>query len=429
MLAQAELARKVSSPGQLIWVAAVVAASLMVSACASSFFLGQHPSTTYRSSDSHMPEEVRSSIRTVALQPSEIPPNLVVRGDVYTAPGDEFGAGEGAAAGVIFTGRMISEADNPFPAIILAPIVLPIAVVVGAAMGAATSAVMEEIREARKDLTDALLEEDNRPLPSDTLVEELQAHLEAVKDVESTLIPAEAPPPFEVDAILEIKVWGLTITIEGGDAIMATEATAAIRRSGDTSLLYQRQYSVDQTESLNDWIADDNALWNDYVDRARRYFARRISEDFFEKIELRHVLRPVHSESFSGAPRRDYSSADVNTLTPTLTWELILFGGGDYGEWVEKIDETQAVYDLEIYDGDRLVYYAGDIQAVHHLVQEELERCTSYRWSVRPSYLIEGKTRVSDWMINNPIQNVWDPRSLNPPEASERFPLIKTPCN
>ena len=305
MPVQEDCTSKASRPSLLLSIAAVVTASLMVSARASSF-LGQHPSTMYRDNDSHMSEEDRSSIRTVALQPSEAPPTLVVRGDNYTEQSDDFGAGEGVMAGVEATGQMIDQAEDP-RAIILAPIVLPMFVIVGAVTGATTRAVLQKIHEARKDLTDALLEQDNRPLPNYLLAEELQSHLEAVKDVESTLIPVEVPLALDVDAILEVEVRKVTITIEGGDAIMDTEVIAAIRRSGDTTLLYQRDFSFDQTESLNDWVDDDNALWNDYVDRAQRYFARRISEEFFEKLELRHVLRPVHSESFSGAPRRNYS--------------------------------------------------------------------------------------------------------------------------
>jgi len=172
---------------------------------------------------------------------------------------------------------------------------------------------------------------------------------------------------------------------------------------------------------------DDNAIWNDFVDKARRLFVRRISEDFFEKIELRHVLRPAYTDSFSGRAEQDLSSARVNTLTPTLAWELIVFGSDQDGEWPGQLDAAEAVFDLEIYEGDRPVYFADNIPATQHLVQQELEPCKRYRWSVRPAYLIDGKSRSGDWMMNKPGLGALG--SPVPPDAPETFPSISTPCD
>ena len=214
----------------------------------------------------------------------------------------------------------------------------------------------------------------------------------------------------------------------GNSAVMNTEATASIRRGSESGLLYQRDYSVTQRESLTDWTENDNLFWTDYVDRARRYFARRMSADFFERIEIRHVLRPVHSDSFTGGPRQDYADARINTLTPTLAWEYILLDDDAHSEWAGKIDEGAIVYDLEIYRENRLVYFADDIASTRHLVELELEPCTEYRWSVRPAFLIESTRRLGDWMINNPNRFA-DLGSTSSLDAPDRFPLAKTPCN
>jgi len=55
-------------------------------------------------------------------------------------------------------------------------------------------------------------------------------------------------------------------------------------------------------------------------------------------------------------------------------------------------------YELEIYDSGKLVYTEDDIRTTRYEVQEALQECRTYHWSVRPHYEIDGKTRSGEWM-------------------------------
>jgi hypothetical protein len=388
-----------------------------------------------------MSEELRSTIRSVVVKPSEALPTLYVGGD-YNKPVPTPGEGAAAAAGEI-----VEEAAEEFDdlieqalttaeaedigAVILFPIILPVAVIAGAIVGGAATMVMAQIQEFRDNLTGELGENDTRPLPTDVLAEDLLSYLETLSDIDATPYSAQAPLPTDADAILTVEVTGLTVIVDGGDAIMTTTATADLRRVQDNSVVYYRSYRFVDKDSLRSWTRNDNALWIDYVERTRHYFTRTISDDFFERIILRHVLRPARSDSFSGGSGGGWSGT-VKTSKPTLAWELFLLGGDAYGSWTEQIEETDIVYDLEIYDGSRLIYSADDIPTPFHEVREPLAGCTTFSWSVRPVYQIDGKSRAGDWMGQSTflsrINPPGTPTNPDSPELSQGYPQIKTRC-
>ena len=380
-----------------------------------------------------MSEELRSTIRSVVVKPSETRPTLYVGGD-YARPVPTAAGGAAVAAGEVVE-ELIDEAstgdDEAFAAIILAPIILPVGMIAGAIVGGAATMVMAQIQEFRDNLTGELGENDTRPLPTDVLAEDLLSYLETLSDIDATPYSAQAPLPTDADAILAVEVTGLTVIVDGGDAIMTITATADLRRVRDDSVVYYRSYRFVDKDSLRSWTRNDNALWIDYVERTRHYFTRTISDDFFERIVLRHVLRPARSDSFSGGSGGGWSGT-VKTSKPTLAWELFLLGGDAYGSWTEQIEETDIVYDLEIYDGSRLIYSADDIPTPFHEVREPLAGCTTFSWSVRPVYQIDGKSRAGDWMGQSTflsrINPPGTPTNPDSPELSQGYPQIKTRC-
>ena len=127
-------------PGRAISTAVLAISSLMTAACASLVQTPQQPSVTSRNIDSHVSEELRASIKTVAVRPNSRRPTLYVEGDyekTVLTPGD--GAKVGAGAGLKFTGEMLSEDAR---SIILVPIILPVAMIVGSIGGAAAAKIL-----------------------------------------------------------------------------------------------------------------------------------------------------------------------------------------------------------------------------------------------------------------------------------------------
>ena len=372
---------------------AVVAVITAIFLTNSSYGVEQHPSTTYRSAVSHMSEELRTSVRTVAVRPSAILPTLTVGGDYGKIVPT---TGEGAAAGVSGSMAGMGEAMGEDPSVILmAPIIIPVAMIAGAIGGAGAAKVQQEVQEFRDGLTEEMTRDGAQSLPADAFVRNIQSYLEELPAVDSSLVAADELPLPEVDAIFDIQVTELSVMVTGSKATIQATVVARLQRSSDGAVIHHRSYSFGEQDSLRDWSANDNARWTAFIDQARRRITRQICNDFFDGIILRHVLRPTRNGE---GVKRGHWNKSVKTRTPDLAWELFLLDGDTYGASSDQIDSDNASYDLEIYHERRLVYAVDNISGLSHTVQEPLEKCRTYSWSVRPRYQVDGKSRVGEWM-------------------------------
>jgi hypothetical protein len=355
---------------------AALAVALAVSGCATPFYMGQQPTARFERTGSHMPESIRTAISSVSVHAGTGAPSLYVGGD-YGEPtptaGD--GAKEGAAAGLLATGEMVSEDPR---ALILVPIVLPIAVIAGSVFGAAAAKVKEQVREFRDELTDAMLDESKPELPSAELARELEGFLVSAGDID--VVDAA-----DADASLTITLSEVAIIVDGNDADISATAYAVLHgRDGRT--LYSNTYEYRDRNSLSNWVAEDNALWNEFTSNARRHIARVASAEMFEAVTTRHVLRPT-----GNAWERRAKAAQ-----PVLEWDFVLLGGDEYDG--TDIADNPVRFDVEIYDGSRVVYAARDIPEARHEVAAEIPRCRTLHWSVRPVFEIGGRRRAGEWM-------------------------------
>ncbi len=409
-------------------VSLTIAVSLFTAGCGTPFYTGQQPSAQYREIGRHMSEELRASINTVVIKPSDKKPALHVDGDFRKeTPEVGEGAAQGAGAGVAVTGQMIAEDPRT---LIIAPIILPVAVIVGTITGAAAAKIQQEVQEFRDELTSDITESSNRPLPAEVLAESLRSRLQNLSDIDVAIDTDEGTIGAKVDAVLQVAVTSLTIMVEKADATMITNVHVMLRSTDDKQVLYRRMLSFAQKDSLSNWAKNDYAMWAGYLDSAKRNISREISADIFERILLRHVLRPVETESVAGISYEDWNGK-TRTTTPTLAWELFLLGGDPYGEWTEQIDAGNTFYDLEIYDGARLAYAAEGIPEPRHEVRDTLEKCKTYSWSVRPIYKLDGKSRAGEWMRYSSSGFLDFRKAPFDPEAQqfwEGFPQLKTRC-
>ena len=389
--------------------------------------MGQQPSTMYRPTSSHMSEELRASIKNVLVRPSDREPVVHVDGDyLKETPTVGEGAATGAGTGFAVTGEMIAEDAR---AIFIAPIVLPFAIVLGSITGAAAAKIQQEIQEFRDELTSEITASSNRPLPAEVLAEALSSRLQAVSDM-GVMIEAADDTNSDVDAYLDVSVTSLTILVTKGDATMTTNVSATLRSVEDNRVLFGGGYSFAQKDSLRNWAEDDYAVWAEYLQSAKSNISREISADMFERILLRHVLRPVASDTVVGVSPGDWNGK-TRVQTPTLAWELFLLGGDSYGDWVDRINEDNFRFDLEIYDGSTLAYAANGISEQHHEVLSPLDTCKDYSWSVRPVYEVDGKSRAGEWMRYNSLSFMNFTKKAFDPETQqfwEGFPRLKTRC-
>jgi len=368
-----------------------------------------------------MPESIRQWVASVNVAADGGAPTLYVGGDFgrETMTTGE-GAAAGAGAGVGLTGEMVAEDPRT---LILVPFVLPVAIVAGTVVGAAAAKIEQEVQQFRDGLTDNLSGSGDTALPGAALAETLRGHLEFVTDVEV----ADADT---ATTSLTVEVSEVSIIVEDNDATVTTEVIATLSDIESGSALYTHRFSHSDRDTLRNWTADDNALWDVYVDNARRRISRDISEHFFETIVTRHVLRPVRTASQAGSG--DSWNSRLKTDTPTLGWELFLLGDDEYDEW--RLEERPTTFDLEIYDGARIVYAKNRIEGTGHEVAEALPPCKTLYWTVRPVYAIDGRTRAGEWMYRHSAtermmkkQGVTFSGDIR--DAWEGFAKIRTRCS
>ena len=397
--------------------ALIAATSLVTSGCGSFLYTGQHPSVAYRTTISHMPENVRDKIQTVEVVAGATKLTLSVSGDYgEVVPGAGEGAAYGAAAGVKVSGAMVLKDPR---SVFLMPFILPVALVAGTITGAAAAKIQQELTEFREEMADDLMTSDERPQPNERMANELKAYLETITNIE--LVQANA------DALLSVAITRIDVKTEKDDAIVTAYATATLRSYSDGSAFsYTQSFEYGDRDSLRNWVANDNALWVAFADQARHYIATEAAADMFERIQVRHVLRPLPSDTFTGG-----WNARAKSATPTLSWELFLLGGDPYGD---KIDQDDITFDLRIYDGSQLKYEARDIAGTDHAIAEALPKCRTLSWSVRPVYRFDGKIRAGDWMhYRSGFDKFWNNEALShvseEPEFWKEFPIIKTRCS
>jgi hypothetical protein len=361
---------------------------LGTSGCSTSpFFMGQQLSTNYGRKVDHMPESIRSTISSVAVQPGETPPVLQVGGDYGSElPSVGDAAAAGARDGANFTDDMITEDPR---ALLFVPIILPLAMIAGSVAGAAGGKIEQEVRKYRDGLTEEMLDESSPVLPSARLAAELERFVDSARGVEV----ADTP---DADASLTITLREIGVETEGKEAEMSATAQLVLQRTDNGETLYTHSISYKERDTLRNWTKNDNALWEQFTANARNYLARKAAAHLFETIAIRHVLRPTGNDSYKIKKAGLVWNGQARTDTPTLSWDFVLLGGDDFDG--TDIADNPARYDLEIYDGSRLVYAARDLDGPRHRVADPLPACKRLRWSVRPILQVNGKQRAAEWM-------------------------------
>ena len=341
------------------------------------------------SGPTHMPESLRASLKKVVVLPMASPGGRGITGSYEKktsglAGGMQKGAEIGKGVGTDVGGIPVRI---PFPILTLP----------GALIGGASGLTKREIQNFRDRLTSDLAEASSQPLSNDALASDVFWGIRDIPGIQSKVLSPKVPVPEDTDAVLYVSVGSVTIDVQGKDAVITTSATAELRRMSDGAHVYTKEVTYQDRDTLSNWTRNDNSLWRDYANFARHYIGREIAAEAFARIELEHELKPARTRSVKPVKKNDWHGVS-KTSSPTLAWELALPGDASYADLPETIDTSNVYFDVEIYDRHRPVYSEKGVQGTEHTVLEELERCKSYRWSVRPSYRLGDVTRYGEWM-------------------------------
>ncbi len=342
-------------------------------------------------SHTHMSEELRSSVKKVVVIAGRSPANQEITGSYEKETAGLIGGADSGSR----IGTISKEIGG-------APISVgfPILTIPGAIFGGLSGAAKREIQEFRDALTEDLVQAADQPLTNDGLASDVYFGLRSVPGLDTKIFAPTTPIPNDTDAILYVSVNGVSIDVQGKEAILTTSAGVTLRRLSDGKDLYERVIQYQDRDTLENWTENENALWHDYANFARHYLGREFSAEVFDRIELRHELRPKESDTVTRIKKNEWQGVSRST-SPTLAWELTLLGGDSYGSWADAIDESDIYYDVEIYDMHTLVYAENQVQDPLHTLVFEIEACKTYRWSVRPSYRVGNNIKFGEWMRFN----------------------------
>lgn len=369
----------------------------------------------------HLPEAVRATVNKVVVLPGQDPVGQSTTGS-YDKNTDGLYAGMEKGASRSGVGIEVGPVRTRYT--------IPILTIPLAILGGISGKTQRDIQEFRDRLTEDLANAASPPLTNDALASDVWWGLRQLPNLDSRVFARSTPIPEDTDAILYVGLENMTIDVQGKDAVITTTASTTLRRLSDGEHLYEGEVQYQDRDTLANWTRDENAIWHDYANFARHYIGREISAEVFDRVALKHELKPLPTKSVKRVKKNDWQGTSKSS-TPTLAWELTLLGGDDYGEWVSEINAAAISYDVEVYDMQRLIYSAKQIPQPSHTVTEELP-CKALRWSVRPSYAVAGGRKFGEWMRYS--SDTYNAKANEGRQASEApayiqdFPSLKLKC-
>ena len=335
-----------------------------------------------------MDDDLRNSLRKVVVKPGGSPTNEEIGGDYdQETLGLEGGIVYGASKGTLSTQAGPVNVSLPIP-------ILQIPAMIAGGIAGATQ---EEIQEFRDALTDDLADASSQQIVNDKITSDVYNEIRTLPGLEPQVFARETPVPDGTDAVLFVSVGQVLIDVEKDEAVITATVNATMHRQGYDRDVYETTVHYQDRDTLRNWTANDNAAWRNYANFARHYVGREIADRVYGSAGVAEVLRPVKSGTVRVNKRNPWQGSSKK-LSPTLAWELELPADESNPAWVASIDESQIYFDVEIYDLQRPVYTAKRVPGTQHTVNAPLRACTTYRWSVRPVYVVGGETRHGAWM-------------------------------
>ena len=370
--------------------------------------------------ETHMPESIRSSIEKIIVIAGTDPTNEEITGSYEkVTPGFSGGVSQGARLGNPTT--QIGGVTVGFP--------IPILTLPGALAGGISGQAQRDIQEFRDALTEDLARPSNQPLTNSGLALDVFRSLQRLPDLDSKLFAATTPVPDNTDAILYVTVTGVSIDVQGKDAILTTTAGMTLKHASNNTNIYERTITYQDRATLKAWTSNNKSLWHDYGNYARHYLGRELSAEAFDRVRLGHDLKPGKSGNVK-VSRKNQWHGSSGSLAPTLAWQSHFEDGGSYGPAYAALDESMILYDVEVYDDHRLVYAQEQVPGPQHELMYALRGCGDFRWSVRPVYRVNNTVKFGDWMRAEPVASsgIVGRGAVDGPAYTQDFATLEIDC-
>jgi len=385
----------------------------------------------------HHPLERRGAPQTVAVIASPEAPKTRLQA---FALGESEGASKGAVGGAAAGASLVLLLINPL-AIVYFPAIVAAAAAAGAAAGAASGAAVGTelaVPEARAVEIEQLAADaiDKLQLPGRTAAA-VASSTTKFAELDAAVIDGALQSNAGTDRQLQARRFGVAIEFKlkeigfeavGADTIMSLflTAEASLVDTATGNPVAQRGLVYLSPRHAHElWTRDGGALTRAETERACNTLAERMVEDLL----LGASAGPARPATYTRldvcglAPRspklawgdRGPAEVKVESVTPLLAWERepAAAWSSDYHAWnpnERPAEETpwsrakpgDTTYDLRIWsmaDGapDALVYERLKLPQPMHRVEVPLEPGSTYFWSVRMRYVVDGRTQATRW--------------------------------
>ncbi|MDH5621707.1 MAG: hypothetical protein OEY74_06475 [Gammaproteobacteria bacterium] len=337
-----------------------------------------------------MPEELRSTVKRVVVLPGASLESSTVAGSYQEATLD--GGGPISVGG----GPQVVRDIYGIPVGMSFPI---FSISTGRSGG--SGGVSRKEQEFRDALTKELVKAADSPLSSDALATDVFWRLRDIPTLEPKIFATNIPIPEDTDAILFVRFSDSMIDVQGEFAFLTMSAIATLTRKSDAAVLYEHTVHYRDRDTLENWTRNNNEAWYDFSAFSRHYLAREIAAELYERVNIQTEMQPRPTATAQPV-KDDVWNAVSKSSTPTFAWKFNLTDDESQPEWAKDLDVTDITYEFEIYDKHRIVYGARDIRESQYTIDMELEACKAYRWSVRPSFRVNGEQRYGEWMRSDP---------------------------
>lgn len=368
-------------------------------------------------------EDVRASARTVAVVSTvaatdDTSPRL----DVPIGRGKEAAKGAAAGAGAgFFAGVSVSAAGGPLGPV-LAPIVIPAFVIGGMAGGSAArwsaavpakdaAAANAALSRSRSDLSAEVARRIALGLPMAGKVPAL---------------PEDAAPDLRIE--VSVDRWGLAGGA-GSDPLTGfflRTSYRVVKVADDTTVTAGDFIEGGPQRTVSDWTRDDAALLSSAVDATLSRVAEAIIDSTFLvhnfRVSTRALtrgevcgLKPIAPRSLHRLGPYESGPGHVKSLTPRLVWESFPRPQDVENDTANILARVSNIrYDLRIWANEHggpgeVVYQRTALTltpqdgAVDYQMEMPLAADSSYLWSVRARFTLDGKERVTRWAYDMEI--------------------------
>jgi hypothetical protein len=241
----------------------------------------------------------------------------------------------------------------------------------------------------------------------------------------------------DYDSVLEVGID--QFGFQGGKgadpeiAFLMLAHVRLIRVSDNAELVSKVEEFKSPSRKLSEWIANDEKLLFDEINRAHRELAENVVTDSLFVIDFPVsiwssydfcMLKPIY-------PERDYvfwgkrlSFVPIDSLRPTLKWEAFpreIDLTGDMATVARSAKDI--VYDLKVWEimanepsGKLVLYERKGLNKPLHQMEKLLNPGTKYYWSVRARFTLHGKPKATQWSFSRiptqPFEDTCDSKNI-----------------